>query len=64
MQGIITEVEGLTDEVQRENARLLKMIERLSAVSLNKEGVQSRLKTDKSLREESREIAMKVHLKE
>lgn len=51
MQGIITEVEGLTDEVQRENVRLLKMLERLSAVSFNKEGVESRLKTDKSLRD-------------
>jgi hypothetical protein len=39
MQGIITEVEGLTDEVQRENTRLLKMLERLNTVSINKEGV-------------------------
>ena len=39
MQSIITEVESLTDEVQGENSRLLKMLERLSAVSINKEGV-------------------------
>jgi hypothetical protein len=64
MQTIITEVEQLTGEVQRENVRLLKMIERMSAVSYNHESSESIIKTDKSVREESREVIPKVNSKE
>lgn len=64
MQTIIAEVEHLTTEVQQENSRLLRMIERLTASTYNQESSVSNIKTDKSMREESREGVQKVTSKD